>query len=516
MSNFSGYFEKPVCNYILPVLGGFCLTLSFAPYNLSLLAWVAFIPLFYSLQDGKKPFLKGFIMGLAFFSALLYWVAFSDVVEGTIVPLVVLGSFLLVVYLSLFFGFSGILYDKLNKRNRVYLFPIVFAGLEFLRSLSSVWGFTWGSVGFSQSSLIHLIQFASIGGLPLVTLWVLALNVFIYLFFKSFSRRRKDRTVYMILLISFIIIPFLYSGVILRRDISTGEYAAVGVIQPNVLPSDKRESNFERLIKIKNVIKEVPHADLYVLPETASPFPVSKNYSSELLFRDLAKEKRALIITGMPDYERKKGGYLYHNVAAAIDSSGIKGIYRKVFLLPFVERLPFDDVFPKLRKVNLGQGEYTPGEDFTVFKFGDLAFSVYICYEAIFPQLIREFVKNGAEVLINITEDGWFGRTNGPYQHAQMAAFQAIIFRRVVVRSANTGVSFISDPYGRILEKTKIFTTDYIVCEVPLLQCQTVYTRIGNLFGWIFFLGVLLVYAAEPLEKFFTSKSRKDAKDAIL
>jgi apolipoprotein N-acyltransferase len=502
MLNFSKYFKKPVGNYILPVLGGFCLTLSFAPYNLSLLAWIAFIPLFYSLSDGKKPFLKGFIMGLAFFSTLLYWVALSDVVEGTFVPLVVLGAFLLIIYLSLFFGFSGILFDRLNKGKRVYLFPIVFAGLEFIRSLSSVWGFTWGSVGFSQSRLIHFIQFASIGGLPLVTLWVLALNVFIYLFFKSFRGKKNHRKIYLILFFSFIGIPFLHSEGILRGNISGDEYTTVGVIQPNVLPSDKRESSFERLLRIKNLIQEAPNADLYVLPETASPFSVSKDNSSGLLFSNLAKEKRALIITGMPDYERKEGGYIYYNAAAAIDSSGIEGIYRKIFLVPFVERLPFDDVIPKLKEVDLGQGQYTAGEDFTVFKFGDLAFSVYICYEAIFPQLIRKYVKNGAKMLVNITEDGWFGRTNGPYQHAQMAAFQSIIFRRAVVRSANTGVSLITDPYGRILEKTRIFTTDYIVCEVPLLDCRTVYTRIGNIFGWFFFMFVLLVIAAELMSKY--------------
>ncbi|MEJ2354984.1 MAG: apolipoprotein N-acyltransferase [candidate division WOR-3 bacterium] len=498
----SRFFKNPLFNYILPAFGGVCLTLSFAPYNFSLLAWIAFIPLFYSLRDGKKPFLKGFIMGFAFFYTLLYWVAFSDVVEGTVVPLVVLGSFLLIIYLSLFFGFSGILYDKLNKRNRVYLFPVVFAGLEFLRSLSSVWGFTWGSVGFSQSHLIHLIQFASIGGLPLVTLWVLALNIFIYFFFKNLRQKEKTRVVYLILFISFIGIPFLYSEIILKASKSIGAYVTVGVIQPNVLPSDKRESSFERLLRIKNLITGAPDADLYVLPETASPFPVSKDNSSELLFSHLAKEKRALIITGMPDYERKEGGYIYYNAAAAIDSSGIEGIYRKIFLVPFVERLPFDDVIPKLKEVDLGQGQYTAGEDFTVFKFGDLAFSVYICYEAIFPQLIRKYVKNGAKMLVNITEDGWFGRTNGPYQHAQMAAFQSIIFRRAVVRSANTGVSLITDPYGRILEKTRIFTTDYIVCEVPLLDCRTVYTRIGNIFGWFYFMFVLLVIAAELMSKY--------------
>jgi len=499
MLDFFDRFKKSSVNYALLVLSGFCLTLSFAPFNISLLAWVSFIPLFYSLRDGKYPFLKGFIMGFVFFSTLLYWVPLSDVVEGTIVPLVVLGSFLLVIYLSLFFGFSGILYNKLNKRGYTFLFPIVFAGLEFLRSLSSVWGFTWGSIGFSQSNLLHLLQFASIGGLPLVSLWVLSLNIFIYLFLKNLSAKRKKKMVCFFSFLSLLIIPFIYSQIILRRGISNVEYKTIGVVQPNVLPSDKRKDDFDRLLRIKRIIENSPGADLYVLPETASLFSLTNDNSTELFFRDLAKEKRAPIITGMVDFEREKGGIAYYNAAAVVDSSGIKGIYRKVFLLPFVERLPFDDVIPKLRDVNLGQGQFTPGSDFTVFKANDLNFSVYICYEAIFPQLVRNFVENGAEFLVNITEDGWFGRTSGPYQHAQMAAFQSIIFRRAVVRSANTGVSFISDPYGRIEKKTKIFNEDCIVCEVPLLKCKTVYARIGNIFGWTFLFFILLLIVAEPM-----------------
>jgi apolipoprotein N-acyltransferase len=497
MLAFLNRFNKSFIDYALLVLGGFCLTLSFAPFNISLLAWFSFIPLFYSLRDGKYPYLKGFIMGFSFFSTLLYWVPFSNVVEGTIVPLVVLGSFLLVVYLSSFFGFSGILYNKLNKMGYAYLFPIAFAGLEFLRSLSSVWGFTWGSVGFSQSNLIHLIQFASIGGLPLVTFWVLFLNIIIYLFFENFRTKGKERIIYLISFLSLLIIPLVYSQIVLRRGISTVKYKIVGVVQPNILPSDKRKGDFERLLRMKTIIEESPKADLYILPETASPFSLAQNNGTELFFRDLAKEKSTLIITGMVDYERKEGEFSYYNTAAVVDSSGIVGIYRKVFLLPFVERLPFDDVIPKLREVNLGQGQYTPGSEFTVFDIDSLDFSVYICYEAIFPQLLRNFVENGARFLVNITEDGWFGRTNGPYQHAQMAAFQSIIFRRAVVRSANTGVSFISDPYGRILKKTQIFTENCIVCEVPLLECKTIYARIGNIFGWTFLFFILILIVAE-------------------
>jgi apolipoprotein N-acyltransferase len=495
MLGFYDRLKKFPFDYALLVLGGFCLTFSFAPFNLSILAWFSFIPLFYSLREGKYPFLKGFVMGFAFFATLLYWVPFSDV-EGAVVPQVILGSFVLVVYLSSFFGLSGIFYNKLKRMGYVYLFPIVFAGLEFLRSLSSVWGFTWGSVGFSQSSLIHLIQFASIGGLPLVTLWVLFLNIFIYLFFKNLSAKRKEKMIYLISFLFLLIIPFVYSQIILTRGTSLCEYKTVGIVQPNISPSDKRKNGFERLLRVKKIVEESPDAELYVLPETASPFSLANNNSTELFFRGLAKEKCAPIITGMVDYERKKGGFSYYNTAAIVDSSGIEGIYRKVFLLPFVERLPFDDVIPELREVDLGQGQYTPGSEFPVFKVNDINFSVYICYEAIFPQLVRKFVNNGAQILVNITEDGWFGKTSGPYQHAQMAAFQSIIFRRAVVRSANTGVSFVCSPYGRIVEKTQIFTEDCIVCEVPLLKSKTIYSKIGNTFGWffLFFILVLLVY----------------------
>jgi apolipoprotein N-acyltransferase len=480
-------------NYILLLLGGFSLTLSFAPFNLSLLAWFSFLPFFVALRDGKRPFLKGFIMGFVFFASLLYWVPFSNVVEGTVVPLVVLGSFILVVYLSLFFGFSGVLYAKLQKTGYEYLFPIVFAGLEFLRSLSSVWGFTWGSIGFSQSNLINMIQFASIGGLPVVTLWVLSINTLLYLFLANLRSKKKRNILYLYSLFAILVIPFAHSQIILNRELSSCEYKTIGIIQPNILPSDKRKRGFDRLVKIRRIIERCPEADLYVLSETASPFPLSYNYEAENFFSELARQKNAPIITGTIDYKRQGGKITYFNSASIVDSTGIRGIYRKIFLVPFVERLPFDDVLPRLKEIDLGQGSFTPGSEFTVFDINDMNFAVYICYEAIFPQLIKEFVGGGAELLVNITEDGWFGRTSGPYQHAQMAAFQSIVFRRALVRSANTGVSLMCDPYGRILYKTQIFKEDFIICEVPLFDGKTIYSKIGNAFGWIFLAFVLLL-----------------------
>ncbi len=492
MLNYLDRFKKYPFDYLLLFFSGVSLTFSFAPFNFSFLAWISFVPFLYFLRNGKNPFFKGFVMGFGFFSTLLYWVPFSNVVEGTIVPLVVLGSFVLVLYLSLFFGFSGSLYNKLNRLGYPFLFPIVFAGLEFLRSLSSVWGFTWGSIGFSQSNLIRLVQFASIGGLPLVTLWVLFLNLFLYLFIIHFKSKTKEKMIYLCFFVTLLIIPFIYSQVIINRKYHV-KYKTVCVVQPCVLPNDKRKTDFDRLLKIKKIIEDSPDADLYVLPETASPFSLTNSYETELFFRELASEKAAPIIIGTIDYKREGSNFVYYNAVSIVDSSGIKGIYRKIFLVPFVERLPFDDVLPKLKDINLGQGSFTPGADFTVFDIDSLKFSIYVCYEAIFPQILREFVEGGAELLVNITEDGWFGKTSGPYQHAQMAVFQSIIFRRAVVRSANTGISLACDPYGRVLDKTQIFKEGLIICKVPLVKSKTLYSKIGNTFGWSFLFFVLLL-----------------------
>lgn len=491
----------PFVDFILPIIGGISLTFSFAPFELSILAWFSFIPLFYSLENGRFPFFKSFIMGLAFFSTLLYWVPLAEV-EGAVLPQVILGFFLLMIYLSSFFGFSGILYNKLERLGFVCLFPFVFTGLEFLRSLSSVWGFPWGSVGFSQTNLIHLNQFASIGGLPLVTLWVLFLNVLVYLFLKSLGKKNKKKMVYVYFFVALLVLPLMYSEIVLHRDISKIERKSVGVIQPNVLPEDKRKKSFKRLSKIKELFKKCSSADLYVLPETASPFPLSHNRNARKFFRGLAKEKRVPIITGMHDYERKEGQVVHYNAAAVVDSTGIKGVYRKIFLLPFVERLPFDDVIPELKKVDLGQGHLTPGSNYPVFAIGSLKFSVFICYEAVFPQLVRNFANKGANLLVNITEDGWFGSTTGPYQHAQMAVFQSILFRKALVRSANTGVSVITTPYGQIKKRTEIYREGCIVDEVSLLEGKTIYAKIGNVFGWVFlFLVFFLLFYREEVNR---------------
>lgn len=479
---------KTSARFLLPGLGGLILTLSFAPYSLSLIAWIAFIPLFYSLRDGKYPFLKGFIMGIAFFSTLLSWIPFSNI-EKEIVPQMVAGYFLLLLYLSCYFGFSGMLYDKLRRMQRIYLFPLVFGGLEFLRSLSSVLGFPWGSLGYSQTNLIYFVQFASLGGVPLVTFWIISINILLYLLADTYAVKNRPSKNYLYLLIGIIVMPFIYSGVVILRGYrSPGEITAT-VLQPNISPDEKRfSSGREREEIIKEIILDAPDSDIYILPETASPYSLTHSMRTRNFFTDLANRKGGYIITGMPDFDVINTKLYHYNAVGLVDSTGITGVYRKMFLVPFVERLPYDDVIPIFKKINLGQGHFTPGRLFSVFDVGRAKLSVFICYEAIFPQLIREFVLKGAEILVNITEDGWFGKTFAPYQHAEMATFRCIEYRRALLRSANTGVSLIVDPFGRILSRTEIYEEAQLTGVVPLVEGLTVYARIGDTFGWVFLL----------------------------
>lgn len=488
--------------FLLPVLGGIVLNLAFAPYRLSLIAWFAFIPLFFSLRDGEYSFIKGFLMGLAFYGSLLFWIPFSNA-GSEVVPQMIAGYILLLIYLSSYFGFSALLYRKLKGLNRIYLFPVVFSGMEFIRSLSSVFGFPWGSLGYSQTNLTCFVQIASFGGVPLVSFWVVSINILIYILIEEYIiRNNSPRRIYLYLLGVMVLFPLLYSGVVVLKGYrSSGEITAT-VLQPNILPDEKRSgSRRERMEVIRKAILNSPKSDIYILPETASPRSIIKNESTKRFFQELAAEQDALIVTGMPDFEIKKGKICHYNAAGLIDSAGSRGIYRKMFLVPFVERFPYDDVIPIFKKIELGQGHFTPGQLFPVFDAECGKFSVFICYEAIFPQLIRKFVQKDADFLVNITEDSWFGKTNAPYQHAEMAIFRCIEYRRPLLRSANTGVSLIVDPFGRTMKETDIFKEARISATIPLVKGLTVYSRIGDTSGWLFLLFVVgLIFFKRDLD----------------
>jgi apolipoprotein N-acyltransferase len=241
--------------------------------------------------------------------------------------------------------------------------------------------------------------------------------------------------------------------------------------------------------------------DLIVWPESATPFYFLHDIEpSELVFEGINQTKTDYLI-GSPSVVRDEDVVHYFNSAYLV-SPNTREIskYDKTHLVPFGEYVPFKKWLPFLGKIVAQVGDFIAGKEGNTLPWKGYHLGVQICYEIIFPGLSRAMVANNASLLINITNDAWFGKTSGPYQHFSMTVFRAVENRRTLVRSANTGISGFVDPAGRILTATPLLEEAAIVHPIPLLKKKSVYTRIGDLFAQTIFAGMLLVMLLEIIK----------------
>ncbi|MFH1238686.1 MAG: apolipoprotein N-acyltransferase, partial [bacterium] len=223
-------------------------------------------------------------------------------------------------------------------------------------------------------------------------------------------------------------------------------------------------------------------AGIIVWPETAVPGYL--RYQMGLLFRvkNVARVNKVWLIIGSPDYQDEK----YYNSVFLISPDGeIAGQYSKMHLVLFGEKIPLRKTLAMFFKIFDELGDYTPGEKISLLETPAGKVGAEICFESVFPDLFRRFVKNGADLMVNVTEDGWYGRTSAPGQHFSVNIFRAVENRVSVVRAANTGISGFIDPYGRPRKISAIFTEDFLTDEVVLREKTTFYTRYGDLFSYL-------------------------------
>jgi apolipoprotein N-acyltransferase len=192
------------------------------------------------------------------------------------------------------------------------------------------------------------------------------------------------------------------------------------------------------------------------------------------------------LITGALGTGEEHGESLYTNAAyLVVPDSGIVSRYDKLHLVPFSEKMPFSRHIPFLKELNLGQGDYAHGDSVALFNIRDMRGGILICFEAILPALVRKHIRAGAEVLITITNDSWFGDTGAPEQHAAMAVIRSVEYRRWLIRSANSGVSLIADPWGRITHRSGLFRQEFIIGEYAPRNDMTWYARYGDWIVWV-------------------------------
>lgn len=410
-----------------------------------------------------------------------------------VVPVVPMTKFLLILGVTVLFAYLGLytaIFALLTKYTGLSFAPFIWVGLEFIRTEFEI-GFPWGLLGYTQTPYIPLIQMASILGVYGISAWLVWINLLLYWIIKQFRTQEpkniNKKLAYCIILVLSFLLPLSYG---LLRIKPNQNWFKVAIIQPNVSPNDKGDrasynKNLSDLIILsKNAIPTNPN--LLIYPETATLSDITRNNDFRTVLQNLVDSNDVYLLTGTPIYDREVRGRYYNGAVLFEPGKGITQGYMKIHPVPFSEKIPYADKISLFRKLETADmGDMTPGKVFRVFNFPFGRFSVLICFESIIPDLTQGFTRRGADLLINITNDGWFGKTPGPYQHAELAILRTVENGVPLARCANNGISFIVDPYGRILKSTKIFTQTVLIDRLPKPLKPTFYRRYGNIFAFI-------------------------------
>jgi len=461
------------------LLSASLLALSFHPLGLHFLAWFSLVPVLFVIDKAKpsRAFTTGLIFGAIFALLSLFWIVFLQIPINVKI-LMIFGLLLLFLYLGLYFGVSFLITSHIG----IWFLPLAVCGLEFVRGIGEI-GFPWLSLGYSQARYPVMIQQASIYGIYGLSGWLVLLNVALYKALKI----KKWRNVILTLLI--FIMPVIYGT--LRIKAAKGTSIVVGIIQPNIDPNLKftrsmRKETFKQLMHFSGACIELARdvyndsCDLIIWPESATPIFLKLANEYQLSVLEFVDSNKTAVLTGTPIYDSKIK-QIYNGAVLMEPGYKVTQEYRKLHLVPFGEHIPFDRYIPLFQKIDLGEGDYSPGIDFTVFNIKNLKFSCLICFESIFPELSREFVKRDAQLLVNITNDGWFGKISGPQQHNDMAILRAVENGVPLARSANTGISMVVDKYGRILESRGLFEEGIIVHRIFIENGKTIYRVVGDI-----------------------------------
>lgn len=498
-------------NWFLAALSGVLLTGSFPKIGLDWLAWFALVPLLLAVANlpVKESFRIGFIAGLAHYLTLLYWVVPVMRIYGYLpLYLSIVILFLFAAVLALFpAAFCTALTAIGNTPLRsVFAIPCLWVALEYVRTYVFT-GFPWELLGHSQYLRLHLIQIADLFGAYGVSFLIAMSNTAVFLVTLFITRTTwRDRHISMsvpacavMLFAAGLLLTLIYGDRRIKtadRLAAASPTARIAVIQPNIEQAVKWDPAFQAATVKTNIrlsLAAIPqNPDLIVWPESATPFFLFYDKEPTQKVLEGLEQSNTDFLIGSPSFDREGGKIVYYNSAYLIRPK-LKTIsrYDKAHLVPYGEYVPFKKWFPFLGKVVAQVGDFQPGEAGRTMPWEKGAIGVQICYEIIFPALSRAMVENNAVLLINITNDAWFGTTGGPYQHFSMTVFRAVENRRALARAANTGISGFIDPAGRILISTPLLEEAVVTRTVPLISEKTFYTRFGDLFAQACLVGAL-------------------------
>lgn len=509
--------HRPLAVHVLLAgLTGLLYPLCFPDFDLGFLAWVALLPLHLALATAtlRRAFWLGWLTGLIAFVGVVSWVVTAMHLYGK-VPLAVSNAImvLLAAYLGLYVGLYalGVAWLQRAMPRLSWLgAPFLWVALEWFRTYLFS-GLPWDLLGYSQYQWLTAIQIADHTGVYGVSFVVVLVNVALaetVLWVLNRSRRPSEGTrvapfpwltpAAAILSMS---VTLLYGQSQLDAVSNAPDRSlTIGLVQANIDQAHKwddtyRRETLDRYLRL--TAQAADGSDLLIWPEAATPFLFERETEYRGEVTDLVRTHGVPLLLGSPALRYYPNGrpYLLNSAYFLAPDGEVLGRYDKQHLVPFGEYIPLkSSLLFFLDKLVEGIGDFEAGTTATVLSVptksgaspapNPARFGVVICYEVIFPDLVREFARGGAGFMVTITNDAWFGASAAPFQHFGMVVFRAVENRRAFARAANTGISGFIDPQGRILQATPIFEERAVTGSLPIETTLTVYSRYGDVFAY--------------------------------
>jgi apolipoprotein N-acyltransferase len=520
--------------WLLAGLSSLLQILIFPLPGLYILSWLAFAPLIVALLRARpagaleiagstnlqaatpgQAFLLAYVSGILWYAGTCYWIYDTmHAYGGLSAPMALLALFLFCLYLGLYHGFFGLLLGLVagpGRDNRLALISVPFLWVAVELARTRVTGFPWDLLGTAQVDNISLSRIATWTGVYGLSFEIMLVNVALA---AAFLVPRKKRST--LLLASLAAAIVLQAGRLVEAPALAGDRAAL-LVQENI-PVDENWTRdaFERTLReltglsVKaessalsgnskagdsNLIGSKP--DLIVWPESPAPF-----FTNDPLFRnpvsEMARATQSWVVTGAIGNNPAKNGAkseIFNSAALVSPAGEWSERYDKVHLVPFGEYLPFPRLFAFAGGLTKEVGEFKSGESRGPLHAGNTPLGVFICYESVFPDEVRQFADNGAEVFVNISNDGWYGDSGAYAQHLNQTRMRAIENDRWILSATDTGVTASIDPYGRTVARLPRKVRDALVAPYALTSGTTFYTRHGDWFAYlcaIISLGALL------------------------
>jgi apolipoprotein N-acyltransferase len=457
---------------------------------------VAVAPLLLAVTDVSpvRAWWYGFLFGAVFRGATLYWVIQAMTQFGGLsLPVAVLGAALLVAYLAAYWGLFALVANRAGteRPETVPLLAATWTGLEYVQAVLMS-GFPWALLGYAGAGYLPVAQVADLAGVYGLSFLVMLVNAAAAAVVRGRPGWRVPAVTALVAVAACVI--YGYGRLVTGPTSGTGVSLPVALVQGNVAQDTKWDpSSRERTLSRHLSLSERGAQDgarLVVWPESSWPDPygVGRDARASMLLAGVARRSGAALLVGTVHVEDSQAGYTIANAAVVVDGDGsAAGRYEKSHLVPFGEYLPLQGLLRFLGPLVQAVGSMRAGDPAQPLLAAPIAgvppFGLAICYEIIFPSLVSRQVRSGAQFLITITNDAWYGTSSGPFQHFEMARLRAIENRRWLLRAANTGISGVVDPWGRVVERTEMETEALVMSAVKPRHELSPYVRSGDAFA---------------------------------